>query len=73
MDCWGAGAGVKLALAKVKLGPRPAIRWPGTGGTVSVNKRVAFKVSCRRGCRPATLLLSMLSSFSQQLPGEEGR
>ena len=48
VDCWGAGAGVKLALSKSKLDPRPAIRWPGAGGAVSVDERVAFKGSCRR-------------------------
>ena len=71
MDCWGVG--VKLILEKVNLDPRPAIRWPGTGGAVSVDKHAASKISCRSGCRPATLLLSVLSSLLQQFPEGERR
>ena len=44
----GAGAGVKLVLSKLKLDPRPTIKWPGAGGTVPVDKRVASKVLCRK-------------------------
>ena len=44
----GTGAGVKLVLSMFKLNPCPAIRWPGACGAVSVDKRVASKVSCRR-------------------------
>ena len=73
VDCWGTGAGVKLVLLKLKMEPRPAIRWPGTGSAVSVDLRVASRIFCRNGYRPATLLLPMLSSLSQQLPEEERR
>ena len=38
------------------------------GSAVSVDQRVAFSDLCRSGFRPATLLLSMLLSLSQQLP-----
>ena len=72
VDCWGARARVKLVLPKVKLDPRPVIRWPGAGGVVPVDKLVASKVSCCSSCRPVMLLLSMLSSLSRQLPEEEG-
>ena len=60
----GAGAGVELVVAKMKLDTRPPIRWPGAGGAVSVDKRVVSKRSCRKGGGPATLLLSMLSALS---------
>ena len=64
---------MELVLSKLKLEPRPAIRWPGAGSAASVDQRVASRVLCRNGYRPATLLLSMLSSLSQQLPKEERR
>ena len=69
----GGGAGVELVLSKLKLDPRPAIRWPGAGSAVSVDQRVASSGLCRNGYRSITVLLSMLSSLSQQLPGEERR
>ena len=72
-DRWGAGAGVKLVLSKLKLDPRPAVRWPGASGAVSVDQRLASKSLCRNGYRPATLLASLLSLLSQQLPEEERR
>ena len=34
VDCWGAGAGMKLVLSKLKLDPSPAIRWRGASGAV---------------------------------------
>ena len=73
VDCWGAGASVELVLVKLKLEPRPAIRWCGAGSAVSVDQRVASREFCRNGYRPATLLLPMLPSLSQQLPEEERR
>ena len=69
---WEAGAWVELALFKVQLDPRPAIRWPGAGSAVSVDQRVALRVVCRNGYRSATLLLSMLSLLSQQVPRKKG-
>ena len=73
VDCWGTGAWVKLVLSELKLDPRPAIRWPGVGSALSVDQRKTSRVLYRNGFRPATLLLSMLSSLSQQLPEEERR
>ena len=64
----GAGAWVKLVISKLKLDPRPSVRWPGAGSAVSVDQRVASGVLCRNGYWPASLWLSMLSSLSQQLP-----
>ena len=67
---WGAGAWVKLVISKLKPDPRLVIRWPGAGSAVSVDQRATSRVLCFNGHRPATLLLSMLSSLSQQLPEE---
>ena len=39
---------MKLFLSKLKLDPRPAIKWPGAGGDVPVDKRVTSEVSGRR-------------------------
>ena len=64
---------MELVLVKLELEPRPAIRWPGAGSAVSVDRRVASRDFCRNGYRPATLLLPMLSSLWQQLPEEERR
>ena len=64
-NCWGAG--VKLVGSKVNLDPPPSRRWPGAGGAVSVDDRIAYKGSCRSGCRPAMLALSMLLLVSQQI------
>ena len=72
VDCWGTGAWVKLVLSKLKLDPRPATRWHGTDSAISVDQRVASRVLCRNNYRPVTLLLSMLSSLSQQLPRKKG-
>ena len=38
---------MKIVLSKVKLHPRPAMKWPGTNVAVPVDKRVSSKVSCR--------------------------
>ena len=38
VDCLGAGAGVKLVLAKVKLDRCPASRWSDAVGAVSVRQ-----------------------------------
>ena len=73
VDWWGAGAGVELVLSKLKLEPRPAMRWPGAGSAVSVDQREASRDLRRNGYPPVTLLLPMLSSLSQQLPEEERR
>ena len=37
-----------LVLSNSKLDPRPSIGWPVAGGALSVDKRLAFKISCRR-------------------------
>ena len=66
----GGGASVELGLVKLKLAPRPAIRWPDAGSAVSVGQHVGSRDSCRNRYRPVTLLLPMLSLLSQQLPEE---
>ena len=63
---------MELVLSKVKLDPRPAIRWPGAGSAVSVDQRVAFRVLCCNGYRSATPFLSTLSLLSQQVPRKKG-
>ena len=60
-----------LVLSKLKLDPCSATRWPGAGSAVSVDQRVASRDFCRNRYWPVTLVLSILSSLSQQLPKEE--
>ena len=47
--------------------------WPGAAGAITFYKRIAAICLGRNGRRRVALLLSMLSSLSQQLPEKETR
>ena len=64
---------MNLVIAEVNVDLRPAAIWPGAGGAVSIDERIASSVSCRSGWRPVMLLLSMLSAWMQLFPEEERR